>query len=408
MSENARVLWRLGKLTRIFERYATSLTVTFLENRRLLIFGALLCCVAIAGIGLRLPQSDPTVETDTGDDWWSYHRMGVDIFRHGLSMPVVHGVYSAPGGFLYSYFVAAVYWISGVDPRHVYILQGACVALALLIFYVALRPYLSALAALLYLAVTAYILYVDLYKEIAIRLLSENLVVLMIGVATWVVLRAWEHDSAALFSLAGLMLGVVMLTRLSLELIPLAVAVAILVWSRGELPRALLHATILLVSSLAVFSLLPLRNAVVAGHFTAGSSDQSYLLPNLQDPAAWILIAKKTLFCAGILPGGVRMNGSGYSIAAHFLLPTVAAVAFVVIAVLRRRLEFVDGLAIAWIAMGYGPFIALPRLGGYGMRFQWPTEPLLLFLAVRLVDSVLRWMRERTADEPISAPEHAT
>src|SRR5512146_2457598 len=109
MSENARVLRWLGSLDAILERTAKRLTATFLENRRFLILSALLCCIAAAGIALRLPPSDLTVVTDTGDDWWNYHRMAVDIVRHGLTMPVVHGVYSVPGGFLYSYFVAAVY-----------------------------------------------------------------------------------------------------------------------------------------------------------------------------------------------------------------------------------------------------------------------------------------------------------
>src|SRR5688572_30465549 len=68
----------------------------------------------------------------SGDDWWNYHRYAVSVVNDGLSMPVVEGPYTRPGGFGYVYFVATCYALFGARSEAVYVVQAALLACAVL------------------------------------------------------------------------------------------------------------------------------------------------------------------------------------------------------------------------------------------------------------------------------------
>src|SRR3954469_6795881 len=87
---------------------------------------------------------DVTEATSAGDDWLTYKQNAVDILDHGLTIPRVQGAYYQPSGFLYNYFVAAIFAVAGRIPAYVYVVQGAFVGLTVFLYFLigrrVLRP----------------------------------------------------------------------------------------------------------------------------------------------------------------------------------------------------------------------------------------------------------------------------
>lgn len=370
--------------------------IGLLERPRVFFGAAVLFCVAVMAItAVRVYPfvDDVNARQSAGDDWLTYKNYALDVLDHGLAIPSVRMPYYTPGGFLYVYFVAAIFEIAGRNATYVYVVQGLLLAITIVVSFAVARRFLSPPLAIAFFFITSWALAVDVYHYTTLRLLSENLVLPLIALAVWLTIEARRRDSMLWYAAAGILLGSVVLTRVNLQLVPFGVALVVILYSRGRYFRGLLQGGLVLVFAFLVFSLLGFRNAAVAGHFTFRSPDYAKLFPTVHGLALARLLGERTLYCAGVLIGGFNMDMPRILVAKRFVVLTVAAIAYVLFAMIRRRLEFIDALCVAWIVLAYGPFIVLPALGAYGMRFQWPTEPLLILLACRGADVAMQYVR---------------
>lgn len=354
------------------------------------VFGALAAVLVASFLVLGLVHVHPfvddiTVENDREDDWLDYKLNAISILEGGLHIPRVEGAYFIPGGFLYNYFVAAVFLIAGRNSAYVYVIQFGFLALAAVLMAILARRFMSAVLATGYMLVAAVFLLVTFWYWV-IRLLSENLAIVLYPIVLILIAGAFEKKSLKHLAAAGFLAGLVVLTRPNLIGLPLLLA-PLAFWSAAGLYRRV--AAFGVFSSFAAASLLalPSRNLYVTQEWlSSGYGNLLFALPSAEHAAT---LARRLAFCAGILIGGWDQQGTEIVINKSWLLVTSAALASLVYLAIRRRLKVIDAACVLMIGAAYGPFLVLPGLGGYGFRFQHPYGPLLLFLVFRAAHELL-------------------
>lgn len=199
-----------------------------------------------------------------GDDWAVYHNHAQDILAHGLALPMVRGVYTLPAGFLYNYFVALVYAVAGPRPEVVYLVQSLLLGMTVWLLHRAFAPGLSRRAGLALLAGLVLFALADVQRHYTMRLLSENLVLPLVGLFFRLLLcgRPW----GPVWAMAAL--GAVALTRPNTVIFipPLLAWLLLTRQGRGLVaPRRLAWGLLLFA---LVFSAMGLRNHAVTGRWT--------------------------------------------------------------------------------------------------------------------------------------------
>lgn len=316
----------------------------------------------------------------SGDDWWSYHRYAVSVVRDGLSMPAVEGAYTRPGGFGYVYFVAACYAMFGVRPEVVYVIQAALLACAVVGFVVAFRQ------GLLYGLLLVVFVYLDVFRFYTFRLLSENLLIVLLAALFIALARLLSNRSWLAAVAAGLLCGACFLTRPNTVLLAPAWAL-LLVWQTRD-RRAIVHGLILLAGLAAMASLIVWRD-----HAAAGSLDLR-VLTTTQDwprPSA-ALYGKRILYVLGYLRALVPEFGA----LRHWYAAWAGVLLLLIQIVRRRKADPLDQAALVFLVAYYGPLIAVADITNYGIRMLAPAMPVVLYLGVRGVMLTL----ERSAGVP--------
>lgn len=377
-----------------------------LPLRVLLVCAALLIGLTWHGINLTHPFENDVSEADAGDDWREYHLNALSIAQDGPLITRAKGPYYQPAGFLYNYFIAAVFLVLGPQTGYVYAAHYVLLALGLgLLFLWALRE-LSFFAATIFVAVSLYVLLVEL-DVLRHKLLSENLVLLLYPAMLLLASIANRRRTLLTLGAAGAMTGLVLLTRPNLLPLPFLTLGALLIFQRERrVPKRLGDAAIYVAGTLATFLLLPLRNLLASGD--AISVSYATHLPSGPFREQLASIVEKTLFSLGILPRG----GTGGWFLANPRLLILAVCGFVAVVLLAKMhaLVFDDAMVIAVILAAYVPFVVLPLLGAYPYRFQSPYLPMFLYLSVRAAHVLARRRREnkavhRTKGEAAARPQ---
>jgi len=348
-------------------------------------------------------QDDVNTERSTGEDWLRYKRNAVSILDDGLSMPVVRGPYRRPGGFLYNYFVAGVFRVFGVNASVVYVAQSLLLGLAASVMFLTFRRYLSPPAAAVFLAGLIVTLFVDVFRPYTFRLLSENLVMILLPLVFWLTLRSHDHRTIRSAVAAGAVLGAAVLTRPNVVLIGPAVAGLLTLYApRTSSTRYLLPAAFCL-SMVAVVCLMPLRNYVATG---------SAAIPVLTDTGDWMTpdrtgarpraaltvenvrttatyYGRRVLFTMG----ATTVLSPSYSVRPHWLLMWGGFVTFLGLVVVRRELAFWQALIATFIVLYLAPLIAVAVINNYGFRMIVPVIPALWLLTVYAADQLQRGFR---------------
>lgn len=360
---------------------------------------ALLSLLLLVGVWRAYPfLDDVTAANSAGDDWLSYKQYALSIRHGGLTMPAVRGSYYGPAGFLYNYFVAAVFTLTGENSTHVYLVQAALLALSVGLTALAFKPYMSDRARAVFFWALTLNAFVDVYLFYTFRLLSENLVLFLLPVFYLTLLRAFESRSGPMTGLAGAVLGLCTLCRPNLALV--APATALLLLLRLKTSRTT-HALVFLFSFGLVFSLLPLRNYVASGELMGASvfSSNHWQTPAVGDkgsptPATFgagalalvIFYARRVLFCTGF----TLLELPYYWLRPHWLVMWAGAFVFARRALKRRRLEFWELFALGFIPVYLLPVIALAYISNYGVRMILPAVPVVLLLATQALSPLDR------------------
>lgn len=96
----------------------------------------LLCAVVVIFTLLGVHRSagfhDDVTQVDAGgDDWLMYKGMALSILDGGWTIPAVPRNYFRPGGFLYNYFVAAVFAATERNSVYVYLVQSVLLGISI-------------------------------------------------------------------------------------------------------------------------------------------------------------------------------------------------------------------------------------------------------------------------------------
>lgn len=312
----------------------------------------------------------------SGDDWHTYYRMTLDVPSDPLLRSRLPGAYTGTvHGFLYVYFLAPLLWLSGGNPVGVYLLQSVLLGVGVIAWWRAAdirSSWHSALflGALLLWAVN------DVFQALTIRLLSENLYLVLFPLAWWSFqVKRW--------SLGACLLGLSVLAR------PNTILAAVLLlaargsfWSRDHLRLryALAGGFFLGLAPLIV------RDALVTHTlgFSIITNHSDWQRAWLQaDP--WTFVGERIAFVFGWTTALIPT----YRIRPHWMLVWGACL-WTLLWTWRNRWTFRGGtfspsqIDASVYLLGYlGPVILVADIASYGGRMVAMVIPLGIWFAWR-------------------------
>ncbi len=354
----------------------------------------LLCVFLLLSCYRAYPYVDNVSEArSAGNDWLTYKLNALNILHEGLTMPGVDRNYHLPGGFLYNYFIAAVFALCGENSQYVYIVQAVLLALSIGLTVLAFKPFLTQKTVAVYFVTLTLVTFIDVFVFYTFRLLSENLVLFLLPVFYFLILRTFKRQSVLLASLAGAVLGLCVLNRQNLILLAPATATLLFIYLKGQTGRTLVS-SIFLVCFCLIVALLPLRNYEVTGEtsipFIRYSAERLISNPEINNLTAnespsrnalaiFDFYARRILFCAGLT---VVLKLPAYWLKPHWMLMWLGAFIYIRRLLKRRCLEFWEAFALVFILMYLAPLLAIANINTYGVRMVLPVIPVVLLLGV--------------------------
>jgi hypothetical protein len=253
------------------------------------VLGAVVMAIFLSASLPRLDRVDKLALLGGGQDWLTHESFARDILIGGplmtLGKPLGEGrtFYAQP---FYPYALAVMHALTGEDQFGVLALQvfGSGVA-GVLLFYLARR--LFGVAA----AWATFGLFIPLWawhlEWVANRLISEAIYFVILPALLLLLLRCLDERRPADFVLAGLLLGLAIVTRgPTLIYVPFVGAILWLGLRRTGLTRGTVsrQLAVLLVTAGLIVGLVPLRNAIVAGEPALLASSGGVNLQKLHRP----------------------------------------------------------------------------------------------------------------------------
>lgn len=322
------------------------------------------------------------------DDWHFYKRLALSIVNGGLSMPGIGEYRLVPHGFLYNYFVAAVFAIAGTNSSYVYVVQAFITAAAVSVLWAGARHTGTVMAGAV-LALGTMTVAIDFTNRLSFRLLSENLFLPLAALAMVLADRAVRRSSTVSAVAGGACLGLAVISRTSVvvwALAILALGVAAAVWQRW--PRRVVIAFTLAFA--AGMSLMPLREYFATGMFTfhAISDTRDWLQPEGEGLVSYY--GKRLVFMLGFTP----ILDPEYRIRPHWILIWLGVAGYAVTRVPWRqwpsRLEICAALLIP---LYLGPVLLVGGVSNYGGRMVAVAMPFVAVLAARFLQDCVARLR---------------
>jgi hypothetical protein len=338
------------------------------------------------------------------DDWMVYHEFAKNVIEEGLTIPGLARDYERPLGFGYVYFVALMYTIFGVNSEAVYVVQGFLLLAFVGAMYLIFRKEFSYWAGLVFLCSVAVFMWIDVYRYLTFRLLSENFLIPLLPLLLFFVLRGRRTGSLAAFAIAGVACGLCVLARPNVAFF--APGILATIWlAIPERPRAwrVRACALFAATTAALVLLLPLRNYAVTGNLTAGRVARPSgtpladdLTPNasLTEVAREVAVtaAKRGAYVIGI----PQFIAPEYRTRPHWLLMW-AAFGVYLLHLRWRSPAFWEVLVLALCVCYFVPLFAVAYISNYGTRMLAPGVPLILLLSCKGAELTLRAMRQRFA-----------
>jgi len=302
-------------------------------------------------------------------------------------MPAVAGTYAGlPHGFLYVYFLALIFAVFGVNSTYVYVAQSLGLGLSISFMYLALRRRLTASGTLVFILTLAALMYIDVFRHLTFKLLSENLYLVLCPLFLLALFRGLEerndHARRDLFG-AGVMLGLVILTRPSFILSGFGViaATGIYWWVRGRSPWPL--AMMLLGLAIGLSGVVA-RNYFLTGRVTFDIvTDTSDWLRIWDLPVAQFLTAlvNRSAFVFGV----TGILAPAYRLRPYWMILWLLWAFYPIFKLSRRQpIEFWELLLYIYVVLYIGPVILVADITSYGGRMVIAILPLVLVPACRL------------------------
>lgn len=342
---------------------------------------------------------DVSAANSAGDDWLTYKTLALSVVDGGLAMPGASGQYAViPHGFLYVYFLAFLFSLFGANSAYVYVVQGFLCGVSASLTYAAVGRKFSPAVGLTFLVALAGLMYVDVYRAISFRLLSENLYFPLWAVALYFLLPLFEAATkrkSTYSFFAGLALGLIVLTRPSLVLSAAAVLSIIFAHSR------LRGVTLRVPLSAALGGLVGVSGNLVRDYLASGratfaivSDTRDWIrIWNLPDMTFAQALASRVMFATGI----PQLLDSTYHRATHWMILWVAFVIYLPWKLLteKRSVRVWEVALYAYVVCYIVPVIAVADITSYGGRMVATILPVLLILCFRLVEEVVSTGQEK-------------
>jgi len=333
---------------------------------------------------------DVTPETE-GDDWYYYKRGALSILHEGWTMPAIDEAYYRPAGFLYNYFVAAVFALLGENAAYVYLIHAALLGGSIVLMYLTFRARLAPGGGLLYLVLSIVFLAIDAFWKYTGRLLSENLLLFWIPLGHLAMLRVLDGGRARDGLAAGLLFGLAVATRPNTLLVAVGMSALAGLLGPGPATRRLGASVALALGAAVIVALIPLRDYAVTGQLglrvLTDTQDWEPRPATMRDrgaglSAAWSLaehFARRALYCLGLL----FVGGAKYPLMPHWVLMWGGVAAFATARLRERRLAPWEVMTVGFVVLYLGPLLAAGSLTSYGVRMIVPVVPTVLLLAVQ-------------------------
>jgi 4-amino-4-deoxy-L-arabinose transferase-like glycosyltransferase len=358
---------------------------------------ALLCALYVPGLAGLFPlDHDLDRYVPAGDDWFVYHRFALDIRDHGLSLPGLEAPYSRPAGFAYPYFIALVYAIFGVSSEAVYLVQGCLLVGSILLLFATFRHQLSPAAGLFLLVALTACLYVDVFRSLTFRLLSENLLFPATALLLFFMVRGESSGRLGWFAAAGAACGLCYIARPNAVLYaPAAIAAILIAMRQRPLAWRIRSAAVFL----AIFALVGL-SVGVRNYVAVGSAEVTSLvwrgdwwvpgrraarlgLPmHEQARTAIVELSRKAAFLLGF----PQWAEPAFRTRPHWLI-IWAGVAIRLWQLRRGPVLAWEFLVVALCASYAVPLFLFGNPTSYGIRMVTPVLPVALILLARAVDT---------------------
>jgi 4-amino-4-deoxy-L-arabinose transferase-like glycosyltransferase len=363
---------------------------------------AIIIIFFILGLARAYPFiDDVTPELAAGDDWLTYKQQALSILHDGWTMPLVSGNYVGPRGFLYNYFLAAMYATIGDNSSFIYVVQATMLGASIPTMYYAFRKYLSPAVGVAYLLGLSALLYVDVFLFYSRRLLSENLLIFLLPLFFLLLIRAYETQTVRYCFLTGILMGLMILTRPNFILVAPVVAFILFLYSKSHNAKRIACALIFIATICLVVSFMAMRNYAVTREISMPSFTTRYdwETPHLrlEPPLTAAKLAraskdflthytKRVLYCVGF-PS--LLKETRFPVVPHWPLIWLGVIVFIAFSLRRRRMLFWETAVVAFIFTYLVPLIAVAPLT-YGVRLIVPIDPALLLLCFRTLDILSR------------------
>jgi 4-amino-4-deoxy-L-arabinose transferase-like glycosyltransferase len=342
-----------------------------------------------------------------GDDWYTYKIHAIKILNEGLAEPSFGSYVRTVHGFLYNYFVAAIFAIAGVNTSIVYVVQTFLIGGSVSLLYLTvrlIRGRLPPIAAIALIVTAAAQLLIDYYRSLSFLLLSESLFLFLVSVTFF--LYAWayqQHGQAAAF-VAGIALGLTVLSRTSALTAALGVIAVGFLYARADRRAAPLALSALLVAGfLLAMSLLPLREYAATGQPSlALITDPGGIDPPPSQLSEWPgHYASRLLYVFGF-PQWLAVYDPAISVyrpRLYWSVIWIGVLAYIVSRFLWRRLPDIrEGAMLVFLVLFISAhtFLSVPQ--NYGGRYISVGLPLAaVFGALFLAELLSHGNRDRRA-----------
>lgn len=335
---------------------------------------------------------DVSAANSSGDDWLTYKTLALSVVNGGLAMPGAAGPYAVmPHGFLYVYFLAFLFSLFGANSAYVYVVQSFLCGISVSLTYASVKRKFSPAVGSIFLVALAGLMYFDVYRAVSFRLLSENLYFPLSAVALYFLLTLFDATPKRKQThsfLAGLSLGLIVLTRPSFILS--AAAVLSIIFAHSRLRGVMLRVPLSAALGVAVgVSGNLVRDYLASGRaaFAIVSDTRDWVriweLPPLMFAQA---LASRVLFALGV----PQLMSAEYRIRPHWIVLWLAFVAYLPAKLcMRRPVRGWEVILYAYAVCYIVPVIAVADIASYGGRMVSTILPVLLILCFCLVEEVV-------------------
>lgn len=369
------------------------------------------------------------LESELNDDWVWYARLSLDIKNGETPAIPVSYRWPLPSGFLYYYFIAFCFKVFGENTAPVYLVQHLTIGISCAAMYWAFREKMRPVTGMFFLLGLALFSLLDIYKNYAARLLSENLTFFIMPLFFLCFIKGFERDDLRLQFLSASLLGLAISTRANI--IFFAAALITLIAPFYMRKRGPIYPFLFAGIMFLAISSVPLMNYSISGKWnlfpnavtgTMQAVRTAYPVPADLDLAAvdrcpfyrvmnrierdisvyaeymrqrpaffFGRYIKNIIFSLGFC----SVLSPSYRWRPHWMVMWIGYFLYLFLRFRKRRpMELWEAAAHLYILFYYGSVILLTNIHNYGFRFLAPAINFVLIFLFLALDE-LSGKRER-------------